>query len=416
MPLNEEDVSRLADATALPVSDLPVTMLSASERQPGLAAFSHALEKRSDGRCSYLIEEGCSLHNVAKPSMCQLFPYTFMDTPDGTYVGLSFASTGVLGNSGRLLSEQPAEVDSMLVLFRQLFPLLEQETIEGFNNLQLIEGLIITFEQYKILEKPLIDDLERALKDSFKGGSIEFGEAEIKAIQPLTALQILGAFQQSLYDVCTTQCSHANVKSPWQARLPGSVAKPRQIDQFLLAAFAQAFFGSDTSRLVNDRLIAETISALLMAPPEGFKIPLNDGLFSTVQLLDKKLGPLPPAFENLLLRFVYVRVFAKMYFGPGFCGLTLMAGSAHLILVVVLLKLAVKARLLGLKDMFAALPDDIAQIQIRNFDDNYVWFCQLLRQLDSKLTSVRYGANTRAMLEIFALDPERYKRLIDLSA
>lgn len=416
MPLGDKDVDRLAQATGLPEESLPVSRLSASERQPGLAAFSHALEKRDDGRCSYLVDDGCSLHNVAKPSMCQLFPYTFMDTPDGTYVGLSFASTGVLGNSGKLLEDQPDELQNMLALFRDLFPELKEKTTEGFNNLQLIEGLAITFEQYKVLERPVLADLERALKDSFKGGSLEFGEAAIKAVEPLTAIEILASFQKSLYDVCDTQFEHAGVASTWQTRLPGSEAKPRQMDQFLLASFAQAFFGSDTSRLIDDRLISETISALLVAPPDNFKIPLEGKLYSTAELLEKKLGPLPPAFENLILRFVYVRVFAKIYFGPGFSGLTLLAGSAHLILIVVLLKLAVKARLIGLKQMFSALPDDISQIQIRNFDDNYVWFCQLLRQLDSKLTSVRYGANTRAMLEIFALDPERYKRLIELSA
>src|SRR5579862_2946333 len=68
-----------------------------NHQQPKLRAFTHTLEKRSDGKCEFLTESNrCSLHEKFgpefKPGMCQLFPYTFNPTPSGVYASVSFAS------------------------------------------------------------------------------------------------------------------------------------------------------------------------------------------------------------------------------------------------------------------------------------------------------------------------------------
>src|SRR5690349_5240839 len=59
--------------------------------------------RRPDGACVFLADgERCSIHRRwgadAKPQVCREFPYSFVDTPDGVAVGLSFACTAVRGH------------------------------------------------------------------------------------------------------------------------------------------------------------------------------------------------------------------------------------------------------------------------------------------------------------------------------
>jgi len=382
VPLNEEDVKRLTSALQCSEADLPVSFLSPAERKAGLAGFSRALEKRPDGRCSYLDGSACTLQGLAKPAMCQLFPYAFIDTPTGTFVGLSFASTGVLHNSGRLLDEQSDQLIGVLALFRELFPNLEEETIKGFHSLQLIEGVALTYEQFQIIEGPLLSALAEAASSSGCG-----------------AIKVLASFHQSIAALVP--------KDLWRSRLPGSEARPRQIDLFILDALARAYIDPNSKAdLLDDWQIAQSVSNHLQSPPNGFKLQIGSASYSAVQFLDIKLGSLDAACENLLARFLYVRIFSKMYFGPGFSALSLMAGLGHLTVLVVLIRLAMKAR------KISAIDRD----QKETAEENLLWLAAIVRQIDGKLTSARYGANTRAMLEILFLDQERLLRLIDLAA
>ena len=382
MPLNEQDVKRLVSALQCSEAELPVSFLSPSERQAGLAGFSRALEKRSDGRCSYLSDSICTLQDLAKPAMCQLFPYSFIDTPEGTFVGLSFASTGVLQNSGRLLQEQNDHLLGVLSLFRELFPNLQEETTKGFENLQLIEGMTITYGQFQTIEAPLLSALAAAVSHSGQ-----------------SALSMLGSFHQTLAQLVPEES--------WRSRLPGSDARPRQIDLFILDALACAYIDPQSKNvLLDDKLISQSVSNNLQSPPAGFKLRIDGASYSVVQLLDYKLGVLDDVCENLLLRFLYVRIFSKMYFGPGFSKLSLLAGLGHLTVVFVLIRLMAKVRKLNAEER--------GKEQTPESDLN--WLVEAVRQIDSKLTSARYGANTQAMLEILFLDKGRVQRLIDLAA
>ncbi len=390
VPLNETDVKRLTGALAVSEEQLPLSFLSESERQGGLVGFTRALEKRPDGKCSYLIDSGCSLQNLAKPAMCQLFPYTFMDTPAGTFVGLSFASSGVINNSGKLLSEQATELASTLALFRTLFPQLEKETVAGWRAINMAEGVPLSYESYDQLEISLLNDLQQAL-----------ARQGMTLTKHGTATAILSRFYKLLADRCPTAI--------WRENLPGSTARPKQIDQILLASFAAAYVDdSQNHKLLDDRLIAEAVSNFLMSPATGLLLPFAGAKFTMAQLLDSASGPLPPACEDLLVRFIYVRIFSKMYFGPGFSQLSLLAGVGHLVLLLSLARLSIKARLLLLKDTEG--PDF-------KVDDDQIllWLTAIIRQVDSKFASARYGANTRAMLEILFLDRERCARLVNLS-
>lgn len=163
VPLNEGDVRGLRSTG----QELVYSALSSAERQNGLQGFTHALEKREDGRCVFLsLSDACLVHETAKPAMCKLFPYSFMDCPEGVYLGLSFASSGVLQNSGALLSEQQDELQKSQQLFRQLFPEVRQSSLAGWSKIQLLEGLALPYGQAKLL----LEDLLRRLIRQFCPG------------------------------------------------------------------------------------------------------------------------------------------------------------------------------------------------------------------------------------------------------
>ena len=360
VPLNEGDVRRLSQIEP----SLTFSLLSAAEQRSGLRAFTHSLDKRPDGRCQFLTDSVCSVHEIGKPAMCRLFPYSFMDCPDGVYLGLSFASTGVLQNSGALLADQQENLQETLTLFRSLFAELEQSTRQSWLQISLLEGLHLPYAYCA----GLLSDLAGKLSANID----EFTQTQARE----SSLDILCSFFNKVVGECPS--------SFFRNRLAlSSQASVQSVDSYLLKAMAESYFGGGALRPVDDQNIAQSVAEKLAgANPES--------------LQKLSLPPLSAQAENLLARFVYVRVFSRMFFGPGFSSLSFLAGLSHLILLIVMLR--------------RQLPDDhylqSPEVQLRQLEEK-------LRQLDGKWTSARYGSNTRAMLEIMFLDKERVNRLRD---
>lgn len=362
VPLNEEDVRRLSQIE----SSLTFSPLSAAEQRSGLRAFTHSLDKRPDGRCQFLNDSVCSVHEIGKPAMCRLFPYSFMDCPDGVYLGLSFASTGVLQNSGALLADQQETLQETLTLFRSLFAELEQSTLQSWLQISLLEGLHLPYAYCA----GLLSDLAGKLSANIN----EFTQAQTQASE--SSLDILCSFFNKVVSECPS--------SFFRNRLSlSSKVSAQSVDAYLLTAMTDSYFGGGALRPVDDQNIAHGVAEKIdRANPES--------------LQKLSLPPLSPQAENLLTRFIYVRVFSRMFFGPGFSSLSFLAGLGHLILLIVMLR--------------RQMHDDSCllsqEVQLKQLEEK-------LRQLDGKLTSARYGSNTRAMLEIMFLDKERVNRLRD---
>ncbi len=75
------------------------------------------IARKPCGECSMLTAEKlCAIHalagEAAKPRVCQDFPWRYVETPDGVYVGLSFVCPSVRGNRGRLVSEQSEQLQT----------------------------------------------------------------------------------------------------------------------------------------------------------------------------------------------------------------------------------------------------------------------------------------------------------------
>jgi Fe-S-cluster containining protein len=105
------------------------------------------------GRCVFLAaDERCSIHRhlgaAAKPQVCREFPYSFVQTPDGVAVGVSFACTAVRAHQGRPLTEQQDEVAGVLAGSTRVGALPDP--------IVLYSSVDITWEQYRPIEAALL--------------------------------------------------------------------------------------------------------------------------------------------------------------------------------------------------------------------------------------------------------------------
>jgi Fe-S-cluster containining protein len=72
-------------------------------------------------RCGFLEPDLlCGVHRhlgvEAKPNTCRLFPYILSQTPEGTYVGVSYSCTAARENAGRPLSDHAQDIARLMAL------------------------------------------------------------------------------------------------------------------------------------------------------------------------------------------------------------------------------------------------------------------------------------------------------------
>jgi Fe-S-cluster containining protein len=105
IPLDPDDIERLRSVdwaqSRAEMAGLPLVVPRKSDPQK--------LTLQRDGtRCVFLLEDNrCLIHRERglgfKPRACQQFPFVFTETPAGTYVGVSFATSGVRSGQGEPL-------------------------------------------------------------------------------------------------------------------------------------------------------------------------------------------------------------------------------------------------------------------------------------------------------------------------
>ncbi len=379
VPITRDDFSRIdqyAREKSLDSKQLFRVLRSDDEK---LNAFSHSLEKRDDdGLCQFLTpEKRCQLENERgsefKPAMCRLFPYTFTTTPSGTYASVSFAATGVLFNQGRSLSSQVELLSEKLNLFNQLFPLLELD----WSDIQLIDGQSISWREYLDCEDPVLAKLSR---DDLSGRAerVLFEEGERFRKRVSTAVKL------------------DNV-----ANIPIS---QKIIDQVIIRNLLTTYFPDNVYKSGMCEIDAEDVAREFMSEPHNVVLEHGDKRFSFQALLDRRLGRLPLKSADLLRRFCYVKIFSKLYFGPGFNYLSAVAGLHHVVILACLLRIRLKLELLSRN---LGNPSD---------DDYLALLAEDTRALERRLTVASFSREAIAMLEVLLLSPKRVERLLELSA
>lgn len=379
VPVTEEDFERISTLLG-GRPDLSLPMDTGSQlayfsplrsRQDKFAGFTRTLEKNPEGSCVFLTEDNqCRLHQLygaeAKPAMCQLFPYTFNLTPDGVYASISFAATGSLTNSGRLLTEQEDLLLKHWELFCKLFPNLSPD----WSTIQMVDGQKLDWQEFLHMDSKL--------------------------------LEIISTRDDKRIDDRLIECSRylaASVKGVDLESMPSLESRPRTVDNILIKNLSCFYLPVDAFKLTEFDIDARRILEQLVDAPQVVRVKRGNQEVSFGELMDLKLGRLDEESEDLLRRFVYCRVFAKLYFGPGFHGLSLLVGIHHLIFLLTLVRIAVKMQLLSREKTTV----------------EFVEVGELIRILERRLSQVSLSARSVSVLEVLLKSPDRAARLVELS-
>lgn len=316
------------------------------EYKDGTAMYPHFTNPRSDGTCPFLIDNLCFIHGTLsepeKPGTCQIFPYSYVETPTGIYMGVAYNSMASVRNMGELLSEQrdklkgywDVTVDHLKKRARPAEQVADGAVVEyanPFEEVNLTASCKVTWDEYLLLDnrlcellvnageenQPFIETLLKgeelilhAVKLAKEGKSL----AELETFNPTVALdddatpsgvnESIIALVFYLYLIYPTiRSKHQEL---WQIKKKGG----RDLKFFLkLAQQFSEYAGSGINTLFFKQAHIPNLA----------KVSLS-------KALTYKIAPLTPEMNQFFCRWLYVKVFGKTYFGPVAAGAPVLSG------------------------------------------------------------------------------------------
>lgn len=343
--------------------------------------FTHTLEKEADGKCGFLTEDNrCYLHlhfgAESKPSMCRLFPHFFTITPQAVLGSVSFASSAVLFNTGKLLSEQSDMLQTKLNEFQKLFP----NDPSGWHKLQVIDGFALSWEDFSGLD----DNWESVIHNEEE--NTDKSEETFPRNLP-DKLFKLSALAADLLDSPQSTESGPNLE-----------CNPKIVDQLILKYLDKLYFPENVFEERNFDFATAELLTEIVSKPDAVHLDYLPSPSRFSDLIDYKLGQLPPEMEALIDRFLYCRFFSKLFFGPGFHYLSLLAGTHHLLILNILIRLKLK---------YLVLSRQVDAIGIMDL-------AEIIRTMERRLTQLALSRESKAALEVLLMSRERINRLLYL--
>lgn len=332
--------------------------------------YSHKIVS-DDGSCPFLVNKLCFIHSQKnaefKPSICQLFPYCFTDTPSGTYATISFVSMGAIYNSGRALSEQRGVLEQKLAEFRLLFPQYKPD----WSKIFLAAEVPIDWDEYLIHEAALVEKLQ-----DFK--------------LPL---------EERLQNCCDYLSSELEKKPRRNAgRKPAEPERSSNlnaIDKHLLATFHKMYYPTKPQKS-KEKNFGTTAFWLGVIFKGNTLFEFPNSVYALDQLREFPFPENDKEIEDMLYRYAFSHIFGKKYFGAGFGHLTLITGFHHLILVLCLAKLHARGIARNRKAPVVSLIDVVAA----------------LKQLETQLGETIIGTGSASTYELLLQYPSRARRFL----
>jgi Fe-S-cluster containining protein len=119
------------------------------------------LDRAEDGRCHFLQNDLCGIHSEkgpsAKPSVCQLYPFSLVSTPDGYYVSLAFTCPAVISGSGPPVHSHDESLRKTVLESPHFFP----PGLEPGRSVTLTSQQKTQWDQYVAFESKLLDAIDQ---------------------------------------------------------------------------------------------------------------------------------------------------------------------------------------------------------------------------------------------------------------
>lgn len=284
----------------------------------------HRLGHQSDGACIFLDERGlCRIHarfgELAKPLACRIYPFAFHPAGRKVAVSLRFSCPSVVGNRGRTMAEQQ---DDLQTLARLVVPPWADRVpppavspgvvLDWPDTLRIIEG----FSRLLAAEDaPALVKMRRALAYAGLLGQARFNKVRGPRLHEFLELIETAAIQET-----------AGAADPGQPSNLGRV-------QFRLMAAQYA--RRDT--FAEPRGLARRFwllwSILRFVRGKGL-LPALHGALGEVPFaaLEVPRGGIPPMADEVLSRYLQVKVRGLHFCGPAFYGVPIVEGFQSLAL------------------------------------------------------------------------------------
>ncbi len=318
------------------------------EFKEGTSLYPHFTKPRADGTCSFLIDNLCFIHShtdeETKPATCQLFPYTFVETPTGIYTGLSLNSMASVRNLGNLLTDQREKLEGY---FKKTRSFIGEKALEAGSSKQMVEApyaTVVLSGQTKVAWKEFLH-VDQKMIDTINAGN-ESGEDFIQTLLKVEDIILhsisLAKAEKPLSEITqfeprgTTGSSEAGASTN-----EGILAMVYYL--YLVYPSIRASFGDMWQLSNQERFGPKKIGSLLSQYAQyigsGFSTIFlknagikNFGKVNLIKAINYPVKPMPQAVNEFFRRWLYIKIFSKGYFGPIACDYSLLAGFNSLVM------------------------------------------------------------------------------------
>lgn len=341
--LTEEDYAKVKDvdwASLHPqLQGTDLFIHRQEEFAKGESAYPHFTKPSPSGTCSFLVDNLCFIHKHLgadqKPTVCQQFPYTFLQTPTGVYAGVTYASMAAAQNLGQPLSEQEAVLEEH---WKKVSPLEEAKQVQqasAYAQVKLTEDVVVSWQEYLEIEEAIFrwvkpDETGNVFEMLLAGEEIILQAARLKRNQK--SLDSLVSFQpdlKRLLSASTPGTLEKMILSMFYFRLP--VYSKLKVEHLCLWRLDKNFWKSTRLLLsVGKALGALALGAMITIGWQRIETP--SGYKSINECLKLPTDALDPDIERFFHRWLYLKIFSKSYFGPPVAGLSVLGGYQLLLL------------------------------------------------------------------------------------
>ncbi|MGE0265228.1 MAG: YkgJ family cysteine cluster protein [Candidatus Obscuribacterales bacterium] len=389
----------------------------------GLAQYPHFTKPRKDGTCPFLIDGLCFIHGhmgeEQKPGTCQIFPYSYVETPTGIYMGLAYNSMASVRNIGELLTDQEEKLKGY---FRKTVRHLNAraadrpaDTAAGapaemhtpanpFDEVDFAAGASVPWSEFLHFDARLTGFLKQAMdeKRNFFDVLVQAEEIVLRATRLAREGKSLSELADYQPDITASGAGNPSgtdvsiiamiyylylvyptVRSSYEElwQIQGQSFDPRSI----------MMIGKKFGHLASTG-----ISTILFKKAEIPQIGSND----LSKSLNYKVEPLSPEMNELFCRWLYVKIFGKTYFGPAAAGYSVVSGFNSLVACFVCAMLFAKGEAMkrGEKELKIA---DLYEAYWR-LDREFLTVTQILPQVSAAL-SIAYSIPRMARRVVLAL-------------
>ena len=288
----------------------------------------YRLGHQPDGACVFLDARGlCRIHakfgESAKPLACRIYPYAFHPAGKKITVSLRYSCPSVAANQGRGVAEQR---DELKVLERLVVP----EGAEQIPPPEISSGQRLDWaETLKIVSR---------LDSQIAAGG---GGVLVRLVRAVKFVDLIGQsrFEKirgpRLDDFLDIVSAAAEGDAPADL---AAVSEPSQVGRMqfrlLCAQYARRDTSADREAGWGNRWRL-FLAALRFTRGTGLVPPLQ-AEFTSVPFadLERPFGPLPPAADEMLIRYLRVKIQGLHFCGPAYYNVPLAEGFNSLALVV----------------------------------------------------------------------------------